>query len=231
MSTFVMSDKYPQFVDSIKKMGHRAVKSDIIDIFHIPEQKHADMQILPVNNDIFILNECTNLKDKLYDNNLFFCKKKAGKVYPKNILLNFLFLNNILYGKLSAIDDNLLEYCRNHNINTINVNQGYTRCSTLIVNENAVITSDISIEKVLKSNGVDVLRISAGNIVLDGFDYGFIGGASGKLDESTVIFFGNVENHPDFNKIEQFCKTHNSNIEILCKDMPLTDIGGIVKAE
>ncbi|WP_293971482.1 DUF6873 family GME fold protein [uncultured Ruminococcus sp.] len=229
MNTFVMSDKYPCFVKEIEKFGHTVISSDRIDIFPFPEQKHADMQILPINNDIFILNECTVLAEKLSKERLIFCNKKAGKKYPENILLNFLYLNNTLYGKLSAIDENLLDYCKENNIKTVNINQGYARCSTLVLNKNAIITSDLSIEKALKKDGIEVLLISSGNIVLDGYNYGFIGGASGKIDEDTVAFFGNATNHPDYRIIEKFCKNQNISINILCKDMPLTDIGGMVK--
>ena len=229
MSVFVMSDKYPEFIYALNKLGHTVIKSDTIETFHFAEQKHADMQILPINNEIFLLNECTYLKEKLKNKTLLFCSKKAGKSYPKNILLNCLLLNNTLYGKLSAIDDFLLDYCNEHGIKTVNVNQGYARCSVLVVNENAVITSDLSLKKALEEDGVEVLLISSGNIILDGFDYGFIGGASGKLNNNTIIFFGNVAKHPDFNKIKRFCEKYNSQIEILCKEKSLTDIGGIVK--
>lgn len=231
MSQLIMSDKYPEFVNALRKKGYEIITSDTIEVFHYAEQKHADMQVLPINNDVFILNECTKLKNKLKNKNLINCSKKAGKMYPENILLNFLFLNNTLYGKMSAIDRILLEYCQMNNIKMVNVNQGYTRCSTLVVNENAVITSDLSIEEAMKNNGVDVLLISSGNIILDGFDYGFIGGASGKIDDDTIVFFGNAEKHPDFDRINHFCKLYNSNIEILYPDLPLTDIGGIVKVE
>ena len=229
MNTFVMSDKYPCFVKEVEKLGHTVISSDMVDIFPIPEQKHADMQILPIKNDIFLLNECTVLAEKLSKERLIFCNKKAGKKYPENILLNFLYLNNTLYGKLSAIDENLLDYCKENNIKTVNINQGYARCSTLVLNEKALITSDLSIEKALKKDGVEVLLISSGNIILDGYDYGFIGGASGKIDENTVVFLGNITNHPDYRRIENFCENHNTSIKIICKDMPLTDIGGIVK--
>ena len=229
MSTFVMSDKYPCFVREIENLGHTVISSDTVDIFPIPEQKHADMQILPINSDIFILNECTALAQKIPNDRLIYCDKKAGKKYPENILLNSLFLNNTLYGKLSAIDKNLVDFCEENSIKTVNINQGYARCSTLVLNEKAVITSDLSIEKALKKDGVEVLLISSGNIILDGYDYGFIGGASGKIDENTVVFLGNVTNHPDYRRIENFCKNHNISIKIICKDMPLTDIGGIVK--
>ena len=229
MSTFVMSDKYPCFVREIENLGHTVISSDTVDIFPIPEQKHADMQILPINRDIFILNECTALAKKIPNDRLIYCDKKAGKKYPENILLNFLFLNNTLYGKLSAIDKNLVDFCEENNIKTVNINQGYARCSTLVLNEKAVITSDLTIEKALKKDGVEVLLISSGNIILDGYDYGFIGGASGKIDENTVVFLGNVTNHPDYRRIENYCENHNISIKIICKDMPLTDIGGIVK--
>ena len=229
MNTFVMSDKYPCFVKEVEKLGHTVISSDMVDIFPIPEQKHADMQILPINNDIFILNECTVLAEKLSKERLIFCNKKAGNKYPDNILLNFLYLNNTLYGKLSAIDENLLDYCKENNIKTVNINQGYARCSTLVLNKNAIITSDLSIEKALKKDGIEVLLISSGNIVLDGYNYGFIGGASGKIDDDTVAFFGNIETHPNFDTIKNFCIKHNILIKIFCKNMPLTDIGGIVK--
>lgn len=231
MSTFVMSDKYPCFVKEIENLGHTVISSETIEIFPIPEQKHADMQILPINDKIFILNECTALAEKFQNQKLIFCNKKSGKKYPENILLNFLFLHNTLYGKLSAIDKKLLDYCKENNIRTVNINQGYARCSTLVLNNNAVITSDLSIEKALKKDRVEVLLISSGNIVLEGYNYGFIGGAGGKIDENTVAFFGNIENHPDYILIEKFCKKHNLKIKVICKDKPLTDIGGIVKIE
>lgn len=229
MSTFVMSDKYPCFVKEIEKLGHTVISSDTVDTFPIPEQKHADMQILPINNDIFLINECTVLAEKLPKERLLFCYKKAGNKYPEDILLNFLHLNNTLYGKLSAIDKNLLDYCKENNIRTVNINQGYARCSTLVLNKKAVITSDLSIEKALKKDGVEVLLISSGSIVLDGYDYGFIGGASGKIEENTIAFFGNVTSHPDYKKIENFCDNHNLSINVICPYMSLTDIGGMVK--
>ena len=64
-------------------------------------------------------------------------------------------------------------------------------------------------------------------IELKGYDYGFIGGA-GFYDSGKVYFFGNIKNHPDYDKIKEFIKYNNSIIEIICQDMPITDIGGAV---
>ena len=212
MKKLVMSKKYPCFCEELNKFGYEIIPTKKINTFLEPEQYHADMQILCIKNKVITLDDCI---------------KKPGKNYPENILLNCLYHNNKLYGKLSATDSLVREYCRENNIETVNVNQGYTRCSTLVVNDKAVITADKSIEKGMKNNGVEVLLISAGNIVLEGFDYGFIGGASFS-DNNTIYFFGDITKHPDYNKIKEFTSKHNSIIEILCKSQPLTDIGGAV---
>ena len=230
MSEIVMSDKYPQFCNEIAKMGHNVIFSDTIKIFHTPEQKHPDMQLLAIRDNLFMLNECSGLKEKLNSlgKKIICCDKTAEKCYPKNILLNCLYLNNTLYGKINKIDKTVLDYCNKNHIRTVNVNQGYTRCSTLVINQKAVITADNSIEKSLKKDGVEVLLVFPGNIVLDGFDYGFIGGAGAQID-NTIIFFGNIEKHPEYHRIKKFCLKNNSDIKILCPNMPLTDIGGIVR--
>ena len=212
MKKLVMSKKYPCFCEELNKFGYEIIPTKKINTFLEPEQYHADMQILCIKNKVITLDDCI---------------KKPGKNYPENILLNCLYHNNKLYGKLSATDSSVREYCRENNIETVNVNQGYTRCSTLVVNDKAVITADKSIEKGMKNNGVEVLLISAGNIVLEGFDYGFIGGASFS-DNNTIYFFGDITKHPDYNKIKEFTSKHNSIIAILCKTQPLTDIGGAV---
>lgn len=212
MKTVVMSGQYPCFCDELKKLGYNIILSKKIDVFPKPEQFHADMQVLRINDRLFTLENCA---------------KKAGEKYPENILLNCLFLNNTLYGKLDFIDKTVLDHCKENGIKTVNVNQGYTRCSSLQTGENAVITADKSIQKALKENGAEVLLISPGHIQLKGYDYGFIGGA-GFYDDNTVCFFGNIKNHPDYDKIREFINEYNYDIKILCPDMPLTDIGGTV---
>ena len=159
--TVIMSGEYSELVSAMEERGNNVIPTKCVSCFHQPEQFHADMQVLRIRDRIFTLDKC---------------RRKPSRDYPNNVLLNCLFLGNRLYGKLSANDETVLEYCNEHGIELVNVNQGYTRCSTLVVNDNAVITADLSIEKAMKQNGVEVLRISQGQIRLVGFDYGFIGG-------------------------------------------------------
>ena len=212
MKNLVISDLYPCFCDELRNLDYNIIPTKKINEFNLPEQKHADMQLLKIKDRIFTLENCAG---------------KPERKYPYNVLLNCLYFNDKLYGKLTAVDDSVIAYCKQNGIETVNVNQGYTRCSTLVIAEKAAITADKSIEKALKNDGAEVLLISPRNIVLEGFDYGFIGGA-GFADNRTVYFFGDITKHPDFVKISAFTEKYNSKIEILCKKQPLTDIGGAV---
>lgn len=228
MKKIIMSNVYGCFCTEFNKIGYEIIPADTISSFHTPEQRHADMQCLKIGDKYFILNECNNLKHHLALLNPTVIFQKAEKNYPKNVLLNCLYLNDVLYGKVSAIADEVKDFCNINQIKIVNVNQGYTHCSTLVIDENAVITADNSIATSLENNGVEVLKICAGHIVLEGFNYGFIGGAGIQIDD-IIFFFGNIKNHPDYNKIEHFISKHNKNIKILSSEIPLTDIGGIVK--
>lgn len=213
MKTLFMSDQYPCFCQALLQMEYSIIPSKNINLFPISERKHADMQLLRINDTVFTLKDCI---------------RRPGSSYPDNVLLNGLFLDGKLYGKMSAIDPVVLDYCTAERIPVVNVNQGYARCSTLIINEHAVITADLSISNALKNNGVEVLRITPGHILLEGYDYGFIGGA-GFCDGESVIFFGDISRHPDYQLIRTFCEKQHRTIRVICKENPLTDIGGVVE--
>ena len=73
---------------------------------------------------------------------------------------------------------------------------------------------------------MDVLLISEGNIILPGFNTGFIGGCSGKLND-TVFFNGDLSKHPNFIKIKDYIE--NRGLKCLWfKGTPLTDIGSVI---
>ena len=108
----------------------------------------------------------------------------------------------------------------------IDVSQGYSGCSICSVCDRGIITADRKIACKAEENGIDALLITHGNIILPGFDCGFIGGASFFWD-NTVYFFGTISNHPDYSKIIEFCKSHGADIAMLTHD-PLTDYGSAI---
>lgn len=212
MKTLYMSDRYPCFCSALKDIGYNIIPTENINLFLTPEQRHADMQLLTIGNKRFYIKDCA---------------EPIGKSYPDNVRLNCLYFGGKLYGKIKAIDSTVRNHCQKQGIELVDVAQGYTRCSTFVIGDNAAITADKSIEKALKNNGAEVLLISPGHIVLRGFDYGFIGGA-GFFDNNTAYFFGDITAHPDYNGIKEFCNERAVKIIPLCKTQPLTDIGGAV---
>lgn len=222
-----MSGEFPDLASELKKHGFNIIYSEIIENSLAFECRHADMQCLKINDNIFILKDCRKLGEALIklNKNIIYTAENISENYPKNILLNAVYLKNKLFCKENAIDANVKLYCDKNNIDIINVNQGYTKCSTTIIGD-AIITSDKGIFDAMGSSGVEGLLISQGDIELDKVDYGFIGGCCFCYGD-VVYFTGNVKKHPDYYKINSFCKKFNK--EIVClSDRKLYDIGGFV---
>lgn len=142
--------------------------------------------------------------------------------YPRDVLFDAIRTEKLLIGNLKYTARELFS----DDITAVNVRQGYALCSTLLMKGSAI-SADGGICKALSENGYEVLRISAGGIVLDGYGYGFIGGASAVLNEcKTVVFFGNVSAHADGERIISFCKERGYNV-LFDESYPLTDLGGV----
>jgi hypothetical protein len=110
----------------------------------------------------------------------------------------------------------------------INVHQGYTKCNMAVVDDNAAITSDEGIAKALEKTDIDILVVEPKNILLRKQEYGFIGGASGRVGNE-MIFHGNLSAHPDFNKISGFLVKYDCKLKYF-EEFELEDIGSIIEA-
>ena len=142
--------------------------------------------------------------------------------YPDEVKLNAFTLNGVLIGRLDVLDAGLRNSCKK----AINVKQGYARCLTAKVAENAYISSDRGIAEAVKKVGGDCLLISHGHIRLRGHDYGFIGGAS-VLCGNELLFFGDVTRHPDFDAMREYAAKYGTALVSLSNE-DLTDCGGAI---
>lgn len=188
---------------------------------------HADMAAIHLGDDSIIVDKNQSLLiDKLKEKGcqVSSTSKEIKGEYPKDVGLNFIILDDKLIGKTDDADLKLLDSTRH--LTKINVRQGYSKCSCLVVSDNAVITDDESIGRALRDCGVDVLLVAKGDVHLSGHDYGFIGGASCKLSESEILFFGDITNHKDYKKIAYFLEKYAC--EMISLDFPLSDFGGII---
>ena len=86
----------------------------------------------------------------------------------------------------------------------ITVKQGYTKCSILPISEKAIITNDPSIASALLPFGFDVLKLPYGDILLPGYNYGFIGGCGGVSPKGELLLFGELNNYIYHQEIMRF---------------------------
>ena len=147
--------------------------------------------------------------------------------YPDDILLNSAIINEAIICKTDKTSKHLLQFAENNNFNILNSKQGYSKCSICIVNENAIITEDNGIVRLLKNSQINVLKIEADFIKLSESHSGFLGGASGKIGKNKIFFNGNLEEHPSYQEIINFLDLYNVK-PFYDKSYKLTDIGSII---
>lgn len=136
-----------------------------------------------------------------------FGNTSQSNVYPSDCAYNIcVFGKKVICSERS--DAGIVSFFTNSAYDIIRVKQGYARCSVCIVDEKAVITADRGIAEVCQSSGTDTLLIKPGYIELDGYDYGFIGGASFKISKHELAFTGSLDEHPDKSRIIAFLDKH-----------------------
>lgn len=193
---------------------------------------HPDMLILPLGNRLFVhkdyYTEARTVIDKIIAQtslSLILNDDVVGAEYPRDISLNLVVSGNYILGRCDSIAKAVAAHAKSMNIQLVNTNQGYAKCSALVLGDKALITADPTIAHAGRSISLDVLRVSEGHITLDGYDHGFIGGASGVYGNA-VFFCGDVLSHPDGNVIVDFCRAHGFDVLSL-SDEPLCDMGTI----
>lgn len=150
--------------------------------------------------------------------------------YPMDIAYNIAKVGNHVIGKYSSTDAVIKTCLTEQNVTYINVSQGYAKCSACVVNEESIITADMSIYQNAVKHGLDALLIEAGGIRLPGYSYGFIGGAGGLLENKTFLFFGDITEHKNYREIQQFFDKKQVRLTWI-KNLPLTDVGTVMSID
>lgn len=192
---------------------------------------HPDMLFFPFQDKYVSSNEYCQLAKRSFEliNGLGYTPILTDELpssdYPGDVLFNCLPLGNSIYGLKKATSKKIIELAEIHSLDFVNVRQGYTKCSVFKLSEEAIITSDRSIAQAAATKGIDVLVIGGGNIRLDGYDFGFIGGTGGVFGDK-AYFCGDIYRHPDGNSIAEFCAKHKKSCICLSDDI-LFDVGSL----
>ncbi len=189
-----------------------------------PEQCHADLQFSKISwnkvvfapgTDSLVLAKLSQLGVELQEGYAALQEK-----YPHNVAYNTLFAGRIFFHNTNYTDKRTLEAFRQEKISSVFVRQGYAGCSGLSVSVpggEALLTADRGLWKGARLIGMPCFFYPQGNdIVLPGYDHGFLGGCGGWDPERGLLMTGYLD-WPDL-PIPVISLTN----------APLLDVGGIL---
>ena len=197
-----------------------------------PVCAHADMLVWCYDKIIFTYADYRALAPEIFSTleklgyEINTVLKNPSPEYPRDVALNCAVIGKNIIANAKYCAPEIKAFADKNGLTLLHTNQGYAKCSTVVISENAIITSDASIAAVAKLGGIDTLTVSAGYVSLPPYEYGFIGGASG-ADTENVYFCGSLDDHPDADKIRAFCQKHNKQVVCLSQDTP-KDVGTVM---
>lgn len=221
-----------QTLNALKNMGITPIKvADKTNVLN-SLSSHADIHFCHLDGKTVAISNCQkHIIDDL--ENVYGLEKIIAEetpieyIYPKDVLLNCVFVGKYVIYNEKTISDTIKQFIIKNNFIEIKVNQGYTKCSVAVINDNAIITDDEQIANKSAQSGLEALLISKGSVKLNGFNYGFIGGCCGKIEKNVLAFNGDIKTHVDYLKIIAFLKKYNI-ASISLKKGILEDIGSIL---
>ena len=192
---------------------------------------HADTVLFFLRDRLFLprayYEENRAVIDRILDvGNLvpIFTESLPRSPYPYDVPLCALNASgNAIIACKKHLAPEIAVYCEENGIPLCNTRHGYAKCTSAYVG--GIISADRSTLSAADKNGIPSLEISAGHVLLDGYDYGFIGGASG-FDGKNLYFCGDLNLHPDGARIREFCALLGVGCVSL-SSLPLYDIGSI----
>ena len=186
---------------------------------------HTDILVHPLpSGELVVDRDNLEYYKKIFpDKNILPSHSCLSKKYPKDVPLNAFTFKNYFIHNLKFTDKVLLDYYKNSGYKMIDIKQGYGKCSSLVT-EDFIITSDGGIYESLR-DFIPIYKIKHGEIRLQNFNYGFIGGASGVYGKK-IFFTGDFSHHSSYEEILKIIKKYDYEIEILSKD-PIEDYGSI----
>lgn len=228
MKSLLIGERYrPFFEKSLEKQGFEPVWMPDNPLLDPRLSGHADLSAINLGKKMIVSrhiyeNELLVKKITNRGMELICCKREQGCVYPKDVNLCACVSGKYLVHNSAHTDEAIIE---NTDHTKLHVKQGYANCMILAFGDR-IITADSGVAAKATEQGIDVLKITPGQIRLEGFDEGFIGGASFVCGE-TVYFTGEIGTHPDADKIKAFVRA--SGYEICCLSTgELIDIGSAV---
>ena len=196
-----------------------------------PIASHSDINLFDCGNgSILVLKDSPKeTVDNLLEigANIEFSSGTPAKQYPDDALLDAALFGDSCFLNSKSADEKILSFCEANGKEIINVKQGYTKCSMLLLPNRSIITSDRGIALKARKKQFNVLEIEEGYVELKGYSCGMFGGCCGMLSSDCVAFAGDLHTHPSCDSIIAFCRDLHIFTEPLDSGN-LRDVGGFL---
>ena len=208
----ILDERTPRAaIEELHRQGIETVLLPPAKNLPAPVASHPDMLIFPAAKEILctkgyfeVAREALTEISHRANRPLRLIDEEYKEQYPADVPLNALVHGGYLFFHPTATAKAISEAT---DAIPLPVRQGYVKCSTLPVGVNALISADPSILSAARRAGLSVLEIPHGEIRLDGYGYGFIGGCASYAPyggTDTVYFCGALSKHPMGREIEEF---------------------------
>lgn len=186
---------------------------------------HCDLMAAHLGNNVLAVQEnavadCENI----HNAELIRIPTPTKPEYPHDAALNFCIVGDKLIYNPKTANVSIIDSLK---LNLLACRQGYTKCSVCVVDEASIITADNKIAQIALDAGMSVLYVKEDLAALDGFEHGFIGGASFKISRNEMAFTGVINDAGEKLRIESFLNERGINAVYLTSER-LFDIGSAI---
>jgi hypothetical protein len=154
-------------------------------------------------------------------------EQAVGQKYPASSAYNAVSTPGLLIHNFRNTESMITRLGEDADL--IHVDQGYTRCNILPLDNDHFITSDEKIKRVLDRFGKESIYVSPEGIFLEGFKHGFFGGCCG-IHEQKVLIIGSLKYYPAGDLVREYLLSLGYEI-IELYDGQLFDGGSILFVE
>ncbi len=228
--SFIVDRKMPDnMIEKLKAFGD-VYKSAKIYTEDESVSTHPDMQIHFISADTAVCHPDTaEYYAEILPSDIKILKgrTKAEGTYPAICAYNIARVDKFVICNTKYAEKSIIDFYNENGYKIIHVNQGYAKCNICPLTSDVFITEDVGIFNTTKEiEGITPILIEHGSVKLKGFDYGFVGGASG-LFKNKLLLCGSLKGNSNQNKIKNALKTYGCEYAEL-SDKALCDFGSII---
>ena len=224
-SVFCVGTDAPGVISFLKGRGEDVLIVEKDPVLPEPLASHADLQVFPAGDTVFVNGRQEKLAKELKSRGFNVeTVDNIGNAYPADCRLNGFLLGDRIVGNGRCLSRSLTE-----RFALLEVKQGYAKCSSIVIGTDIVFTDDPSIfQRLNREEGIDCRCFPQNEILLEGYDKGFLGGCCGFISDHELLFSGDPARLSNGGELLDALEEKGLEAIRLGGEVP-RDFGGIVR--